>query len=81
MSDTDTLRWIERIVRNEVDSDAIALALDTLPADVEGWDSLAHVGIIVAVEKRAGRQFTTEQIDGIKTVGDLVRLAEVVAAR
>ena len=76
MSDADTLGWITQIVQDELDSDDVQLAMDTLPGTVEGWDSLAHVGIIVAIEKRVGRQFTVEQIDGLQNVGDLVRLAQ-----
>ncbi|MET3528137.1 acyl carrier protein [Phenylobacterium koreense] len=75
MSDAETLGWITQIVQDELDNDDVQLAMDTAPSAVEGWDSLAHVGIIVAIEKRLGRQFTVEQIDGLKDVGDLVRLA------
>jgi acyl carrier protein len=75
MSETEALGWIEQIVRDELDNDDVSLELDLAPGDIEGWDSLAHVGIVVAIEKKIGRQFTTEQIDGVKTVGDLVRLA------
>lgn len=76
MSDQDTLAWIEDIVREELDNDEISLAMNMSPADVEGWDSIAHVGIVVAVEKRLGRQFTVDQIDRLKNIGDLVRLAQ-----
>lgn len=76
MSDADTLGWITQIVQDELDNDDVQLAMDTLPSAVEGWDSLAHVGIIVAIEKRVGRQFTVDQIDGLQNVGDLVRLAQ-----
>ena len=75
MSDEEMLGWITQIVQDELDNDDVKLAMDTLPNAVEGWDSLAHVGIIVAIEKRIGRQFTVDQIDGLKDVGDLVRLA------
>lgn len=76
VSDAPTLRWIEGIVRDELDNDDVHLELEMTPGDVEGWDSLAHVGIVVAIEKKLGRRFTTEQIDSINTVGDLVRLAQ-----
>ncbi len=77
MADVPNLEWIEAIVREELDNDEIHLAMDTLPANVEGWDSLAHVGILVAIEKKLGRRFTTEQIDSVSSVGDLVRMAQI----
>ena len=76
MSNQDTLAWIEEIVREELDNDSVNLAMEMTPSDVEGWDSIAHVGIIVAIEKRLGRQFTVDQIDRLKDIGDLVRLAQ-----
>lgn len=76
LSETSTLEWITAIVREELGDDGIVLTPDSTPAEVEGWDSLAHVAIIVAVQKRIGRRFTTDQIEGLQTVGDLVRLAD-----
>lgn len=80
MSEAETLKWITKIVREELDDDSVNLAMDTLPADVEGWDSLAHVGIVMAIQKRVGAQFTVDQIEALGCVGDLVRLANQVHA-
>lgn len=43
-------------------------------AHVEGWDSQAHVSIIVAAEVHFGIRFRTAEFDELKNVGDLVRL-------
>jgi acyl carrier protein len=43
---------------------------------VEGWDSLAHVGLIVAVEKAFAVRFTTKEVQSLRTVGDLIALLE-----
>ena len=80
LSETSALDWITDIVREELDSDAIVLTAESTPSDVEGWDSLAHVAIVIAVQKRIGRRFTTHQIEGLESVGDLVRLADQAAA-
>ena len=79
MSKTSALAWITDIVREELGDDDITLTAESTPADVEGWDSLAHVAIIIAVQKHIGRRFTTDQIEGLQSVGDLVRLAEQAA--
>jgi acyl carrier protein len=43
-------------------------------ADVSGWDSLAHVSLIFATEKRFGVKFLTREVQGLRSVGDLIGL-------
>jgi acyl carrier protein len=81
LSDEESLRWIAKIVREELDDETIVLSMETTPADIPGWDSLAHVGIILAVERGRGAKLTTEQIEGLQNVGDLVRLAHGAEGR
>ena len=42
--------------------------------DIEGWDSLTHVNLIVAVEKRFKVSFTTKEVMALRNVGDFLRL-------
>ena len=53
--------------------DDISLKNETTAADVEGWDSFKQIEILLAVEERMGVKLKTREIDGLKTVGDLVR--------
>ena len=46
----------------------------TTAADVENWDSLNHIDLIVAVERKFKIKFTTREITGLKTVGELAEL-------
>ncbi len=80
MDESQALEWITTIVKQELDDDDVHLTMVTLPADIEGWDSLAHVGIVVSLERGVGRQFTTDQIASLESVGDLVRLVLNAAA-
>ena len=41
------------------------------PDDVDGWDSLNHVRLIIAVERAFSIRFSTREISGLKNVGDL----------
>jgi len=47
-------------------------------ADVEEWDSLSHVDLIVAVETEFAIKLTTGEVRGLKNIGDFVR---VIAAK
>lgn len=46
------------------------------PEDVEGWDSLAHLNLTMAVGLRFGIEMDFEVVMGIQTIGDLIRLVE-----
>jgi acyl carrier protein len=63
---------VTAVVADTLGLDELALTPETTAADVEGWDSLAHVQIIVAVEREFGVRFRTGEIATIKDVGDLV---------
>ncbi len=39
-------------------------------ADVKGWDSFAQISIIVAAEEHFGMEFTSQELDSLKNVGD-----------
>ena len=43
-------------------------------ADVEGWDSLSHINLIVAVEKEFKIKLTTGEVRGLNNVGDFIAL-------
>lgn len=44
--------------------------------DVEGWNSLSHVHLVVAVEKEFNVRFKTSEMASLKNVGDFIALIE-----
>jgi acyl carrier protein len=42
--------------------------------DIEGWDSLTHINLIVAVEREFRIKLTTAEVSGLNNVGDLMQL-------
>lgn len=42
--------------------------------DVEGWDSIVQINLLVAVEEEYGIRIKSRQVDELKVVGDLVAL-------
>jgi acyl carrier protein len=48
--------------------------------DVEAWDSLTHINLIVAVEKEFKIRFTTGEVNHLRNVGELVALIRRKAA-
>jgi acyl carrier protein len=56
------------------DADVETIRLDTTADDVIGWDSMAHVGLMAAIEDEFGIEFEPKEITGFEDVGGLVRL-------
>ena len=46
----------------------------TTAADVEGWDSLAHINLVVAIEKKYKVKFALGELQELKNVGDMADL-------
>jgi acyl carrier protein len=42
--------------------------------DVEGWDSLSHINLVLAIEQEFGISLTTRDVRSMKNVGDLLQL-------
>jgi len=58
----------------DVLSDDVALLRTTVAKDVDGWDSLTHISLMLAVEESFGIKFTLGETERAKNVGDLVDL-------
>jgi acyl carrier protein len=59
-------------IRDVFDDPTLQINRETTAADVEGWDSLTHINLIVAVEKEFRVRFTTAEVTSLKNVGDLI---------
>jgi acyl carrier protein len=55
------------------DSD-LTITKDTTAEDVEGWDSLAHIRLVVSIEKAFGLRFTAAEISDLENVGAMADL-------
>ena len=44
----------------------------TTADDIEDWDSLEHINLIVAIEKEIGIKFSMGEVNGMKNVGEMV---------
>ncbi|HEY1208864.1 MAG TPA: acyl carrier protein [Terracidiphilus sp.] len=65
---------LAEIFRDVFDEDSIAVSPNLSAKDVDGWDSLTHIRLILSVEKAFKVKFSTSEIGNLKTVGDLVEL-------
>lgn len=72
MDNTEILKQVEAVFRDVLDNEAIVLTPATTAADVDEWDSLTHVELVVAVEHRFSVKLTSSEILSWRNVGDMV---------
>jgi acyl carrier protein len=72
MERKEILSQVQDIFRDHLEDDSIVLADETTANDVEGWDSLMHLQLIVAVENHFKIKFTSKEILQWKNVGEMV---------
>jgi acyl carrier protein len=58
------------------DDDEIVIGPKTTADNLEDWDSITHVQLIVAVEERFGIHFNTGEIAALENVGQMVAFVE-----
>lgn len=64
------------VFRNVFDDEGIVIKDETTAKDIDGWDSLTNIDLVVAVEKHFKIKLTTRDVAGLKNVGELIKLVE-----
>lgn len=72
----DTTERLQEVFRDVFDDDEIVITKDTTADDIESWDSLTHVQLIVAVEKEFSVKFSTVEVMKLKNVGEFIELID-----
>lgn len=62
---------IQNVFRDVFDDDSLVISRDTTASDVEQWDSLMHVTLMVHLERQFGIRFSSSEVADLKNVGDL----------
>ena len=72
MEREEILKKVNIIFCDVLDNEDIVLTDATTANDVEDWDSLNHIQLVVAIEKSFKIRFTSQEIQSWDTVGDLI---------
>ena len=70
----------ERQVR-QVIADVLNIPVDHVkpelsPQEADGWDSVQHLNLVLAIEEAMGIQLAPEEIEGMQSVGDILRIVQ-----
>jgi acyl carrier protein len=81
----ETLIQLQEIFRRVFGDDEISLQDQTNAKDIDGWDSMMTINLMIAIEKRFKIKFAAAEVAGIKAegqnIGTLIALIEKKARR
>ena len=63
-----------KIFRETLGDNRLCIGPETTADDVEGWDSLTHIQLLVSLEKAFGMRFNTGEVAGLANVGEMVNV-------
>lgn len=72
MEHNEILEKVQAIFRDVLDNEEIVLTPETTADDVEDWDSLTHIQLIVGIEKEMKIKFTSKEILSWKNVAEMI---------
>lgn len=79
MDEAQIYSRLAEIFEDVFDDDSIKLSPELSAKDVDGWDSLTHIRLLLTIEKAFKVKFSTSEIGKLENVGDLVSLIKAHA--
>ena len=74
MTDPALHERLQDVFQLVFDDEGIRITPETTAADIDGWDSLEHINLVIAVEREFKVRFATAEISGLKNVGEFEEL-------
>lgn len=74
MEKDKVLLELNKVFCQVFDDEDLRITEETTAADIEDWDSLEHINLIVACEKKFSMKFDISEIAKMKNVGDMVKM-------
>jgi acyl carrier protein len=65
---------LDKIFQDIFDDPSLQITESTTASDIDAWDSLTHIDLIVQVEKEFKIKLSTGEVRGLKDVGDFITL-------
>ena len=74
MNRDEVMKTLNEIFCNVFDDDSIVLADETNSSDIEDWDSLEQINLIVNIENEFGMMFDMAEVSDLANVGEMADL-------
>lgn len=76
MENTQVYSRLNEVFRNVFDDSDMVISPEMTASDVEGWDSLRHVRLMLSVERAFGIKFSAYEVNKLRNVGHLAKLIQ-----
>jgi len=76
MDSAAIIETLTPIFADILDQPELRLNPQSNASNVEGWDSLAHINLIVAIEKKYGIKFALGELQDLKDLGEMAALIQ-----
>ncbi len=76
MDEAQLYSRLTEVFHDVFDDDTIQVTPQLSAKDVDGWDSLTHIRLLLTIERAFKIKFSTSEIGKLETVGDLVKLVQ-----
>lgn len=80
MTEQEIFESVQEIFRTVFDDTDIVLTREMTSADIEDWDSLEQINLLVAIEKRFNIKFQLQDVKDLPDVGAMLDLVKRMAA-
>jgi len=74
------LEELQPLFRDILDQPNLRITRESNSSNVEGWDSLAHINLVTAIEQEYNVKFSIDELLVLKNVGEMVDLMEIKLA-
>lgn len=71
-----SLLTLQNVFREVFDDARLVITPTTSAADIDDWDSVAQVKLVLAIEAEFGFRLATEEVSSIRTVGGFLNSIE-----
>ena len=76
MTREEILQGLNEVFQEVFADEGIALTESTGAEDIDEWDSLSQIELIMAIEAQYSMKFSIDEAQGIHTVGDMIDIIE-----
>ena len=70
----DQKERLQEIFRDIFDDGELIIREDMSANDIEDWDSLAQINLIIAIEKEFKVKFKLDEVSNLKNIGEMLEL-------
>ena len=76
MESTEVYSRLNDLFRNVFDNDEMVITPELTASDVDGWDRLRHVRLMLTIERAFGIKFSAYEVNKLRNVGQLAKLIQ-----